>query len=60
MIKILSVTGIGSLHSRKRVIAKRYGIGKGNLAYYLHFGKRSFYFYSANCERPIKPQMVFN
>lgn len=59
MYKLLAISGFGSLHSRKRVARKRYGIAKGAMSYQLHIGKRSLYFYPANCARPIKPQAVF-
>lgn len=59
MRKLFSVSNIGSFHSRKRVHKTRYGIAKGEMSYMLHTGKSSFYFYPANCKRPIKPQAVF-
>jgi hypothetical protein len=59
MFKIASVVGLGSLHTRKRVYLRRFGFGKGEMAYFLHIGKRSFYFYSKRVARPIKPQNVF-
>lgn len=59
MRKAFSISNVGSFHTRKRVIARRYGIGKGEMSYMLHLGKTSYYFYPANCARPIKPQNVF-
>ena len=59
MKKIFASANVGSIHSRKRVNKTRYGFGKGEMAYMLHIGKRSFYFYPATCTRPIKPQAVF-
>lgn len=59
MKTLLNNARIGSFHMRKRVKASRYGIGKGEMSYMLHIGKRSFYFYPATCLRPIKPNDVF-
>lgn len=59
MRKLISFPKLGSFHSRKRVRSVRYGIAKGEMSYMVHFGKSSFYFYPANCKRPIKPNRVF-
>ena len=54
MIKLLSISNVGSLHSRKRVAKRRFGLGKGDMSYHLHVGKTSLYFYPANIVRPLK------
>ena len=59
MKKIFSISRIGSFHSRTRLVTKRYGIGKGEMSYMMHVGYTSFYFYPANCIRPIKKNKVF-
>lgn len=59
MKTIFNIKALGSLHTRKRIAKVRYGIGKGDLCYMVHFGKRSLYFYPATCKRPIKPNWVF-
>lgn len=58
MRKLLN-TRFGSFHTRARKLETRWGIGKGDMSYMLHVGKRSFYFYPMTCERPIRPNNVF-